>query len=275
MHNGNWLTELGDDKGSELARMTWPEARETLARAQVALIPVGSCEQHGPHMTLDTDLAIAEAFASRLSADLGPRAVLCPAVPYGLSEHHLSFPGTLTLRPSTFLSLLADLVESLARWDLRRVVLVNGHGGNVDAIRLAARTARLDHGVLVSGLMWAQLAAEESAARASGDSYGHACEIETSVAMILAPYSVRPGLVRPPGGRSSTDTLTGPPAPKVDRPTWFEEWTGDGALGDPTQASHETGAAVVEAAYRRALTFVRRFADEPLPGKETEHEQKS
>ncbi len=259
---------------AELARMTWPEAREALERARVAIVPVGSCEQHGPHMTLDTDLAVAEAFSSRLCADLGDLAVLCPPVPYGLSEHHLSFPGTLTLRPGTFLSLLADLIESLAHWNLNRVILVNGHGGNVDAIRLAARTARRDHEVLVSGLMWAQLAAEESAAHASSTSYGHACEIETSVAMVLAPSSVRPELVRPPGGRSSAGPLTSPPAPKADRPTWFEEWTEDGALGNPTHASYETGTAVVEAAYRRALTFARNFANESLPGEENEREPK-
>ena len=182
----------------ELARMTWPEVREALGHARVAIVPVGSCEQHGPHMTLDTDLAVAEAFASRLAADLGDLALLCPPIPYGLSEHHLSFSGTLTLRPSTFLAVLADLVESLDRWNLKRVIVVNGHGGNVEAIRLAARTARLDYGVLVSGLMWTQLAAEEMAARASSDSYGHACEIETSVAMVLAASSVRPELVSPP-----------------------------------------------------------------------------
>jgi creatinine amidohydrolase/Fe(II)-dependent formamide hydrolase-like protein len=95
-------------------------------------------------------------------------------------------------------------------------------------------------------------------------------EIETSVAMVLAPSSVNPELVRPPGGRLSVGPLTDPPAPKADRPTWFEEWTEDGALGDPTQATKETGAAVVEAAYRRALTFARDFANESLPGEENE-----
>jgi creatinine amidohydrolase len=223
-------------------------------------------------MTLDTDLAVAEAFAKRLSEDLGELAALCPPVPYGLSEHHLSFPGTLTLRPGTFMSLLADLIESLSRWNMKRVIVVNGHGGNIDAIRLAARTARRDHGVLVSGLTWAQLAAEESAAHASSDAYGHACEIETSVAMVLAPSSVRAELIRHPGERSSVDPLTDPPAPKADMPTWFEEWTEDGALGDPTQATKETGTAVVEAAYRRALTFARNFANASLPGEENERE---
>jgi len=90
--------------------------------------------------------------------------------------------------------------------------------------------------------------------------------------MVLALSSVRPELIRPPGGRSSVDPLTDPPAPKADRPTWFEEWTEDGALGDPTRATKETGTAVVEAAYRRALTFARNFANESLPRKENELE---
>src|SRR5919106_89489 len=131
---------------AELARLTWPEAEAALEGAQVAVLPVGSCEQHGPHMTLDTDIAIADAFARRLTDDLGELALLCPPLGYGLSEHHLGFPGKLTLRPATFAGFLSDVVESLVHWDLRRVLVVNGHGGNVAAIRLAARTARREHG---------------------------------------------------------------------------------------------------------------------------------
>src|SRR5690349_14422165 len=82
----------------ELARITWRDAGEALSRAKVALLPVGSTEQHGPHMTLDTDAAIAEAFALRLGDALGADAVIAPTVPLGMSEHHLDFAGTLTLR---------------------------------------------------------------------------------------------------------------------------------------------------------------------------------
>ncbi|MGH3306554.1 MAG: creatininase family protein, partial [Nocardioides sp.] len=88
--------------------------------------------------TVDTDLAVDEAFAQRLDAELGDDALLCPSLPYGLSEHHLAFPGTITLRPDTFIGVLLDLVESLAHWDLRRVLVVNGHGGNIDALRLVS-----------------------------------------------------------------------------------------------------------------------------------------
>jgi creatinine amidohydrolase len=252
----------------ELARLTWPEAEATLNGARLALVPVGSCEQHGPHLTLDTDIAIAVAFARRLADDLGELALLCPALGYGLSEHHLGFPGTLTLRPATFAGFLADVVESLVHWGIRRVLVVNGHGGNVDAIRLAARAARREHGALVAGVMWAQLAADEAARHARSERYGHACEIETSVAMVLAPGSLHADRVSAPRPARPPDPLSDPPRARVDRPVWFHEWTENGALGDPRLASEEIGTAVVDAAYEPALAFARRLVDEPLPEQE-------
>jgi creatinine amidohydrolase len=249
----------------ELARLTWPEAKQALERVRLALVPVGSCEQHGPHLTLDTDIAIASSLARRLADDLGELALLCPPLGYGLSEHHLGFPGTLTLRPSTLAGFIADVVESLAHWGIRRVLVVNGHGGNVDCIRLAARTARRDHGSLVAGVMWAQLAADETAQRARSDRYGHACEIETSVAMVVAPGSLHGDRIAEPRPRATADVLTDAPRAFVDRPTWFDEWTENGALGDPRLATEEIGEAVVAVAHRRALEFAHRLAEEPLP----------
>jgi creatinine amidohydrolase len=252
----------------ELARLTWPEAKEALDGARLALVPVGSCEQHGPHLTLDTDIAIAVAFARRLADDLGQLALLCPPLGYGLSEHHLGFPGTLTLRPATFAGFLADVVESLVHWGIRRVLVVNGHGGNVDSIRLAARAARREHGALVAGVMWAQLAADEAARHARSERYGHACEIETSVAMVLAPSSVHADRVAEPRPAKPRDLLTDPPRALVDRPIWFHEWTENGALGDPRLASEEIGTAVVGAAYEPALAFARKLVDASLPDEE-------
>ncbi len=249
----------------ELAHLTWPEAREALEHARLAVVPVGSCEQHGPHLALDTDIAIAEELARRLATELGDRALLCPPLGYGLSEHHMAFPGTLTLRPSTFVGFLSDIVESLAQWRLRRILVVNGHAGNIDGIRLAARSARRDHGSLLAGLIWIQLASDEIAERVTSERYGHACEVETSVAMVLAPDSVRPDEIRPPAGQRSSGPLTDPPWSKVDRATWFQEWTENGALGDARLASVEFGEAVVEVAFSRALAFAERFADEPIP----------
>ena len=88
---------------------------------------------------------------------IGDLAVLCPRLDYGLSEHHMRFPGTLTLRPDTFIDVVLEIVESLAHWEVRRVLVVHGHGGNIAALRLVSRIALRDHGSLVASLMWAQL----------------------------------------------------------------------------------------------------------------------
>jgi creatinine amidohydrolase len=251
---------------NELARMTTDEAARALATARLAIWPVGSCEQHGPHLPLETDAAVAEAIARRLASELGDDAVLCPPLGYGLSEHHLAFAGTLTLRPATYLALVADVLESLAHQGIGRVLIVNGHGGNVDALRLAGRAARRDRGMLVASLMWAVIAADAAADSAQSPAYGHACEVETSVMMALLPDRVRRERLSEPGPRHVVDELIDPPRPIVDESVWLDQWSDDGALGDPRLASEEAGHRVVEVVVDRALGFARRLADRSLPG---------
>lgn len=250
---------------NELASMTTEDAARAMAAARLALLPVGSCEQHGPHLTLDTDAAIAATIARRLAAELGDEAVLCPTLGYGLSEHHLAFGGTLTLRPATYLALVGDILESLAHHGLRRVLIVNGHGGNIDALRLVARSARRDRGMLVASFMWATIAADAAADTADSPAYGHACEVETSVAMAVIPDRVRPDRIGVPAPRHSVDPLTDPPRPTVDESVWLHEWSDDGALGDPRKATDTAGRNVIETVVERALGFARRLADRPLP----------
>lgn len=251
---------------NDLAAMTTIEAAQALDAARLAILPVGSCEQHGPHLSLDTDAAVAEAIARRLATELGDAAVLCPPLGYGLSEHHLAFAGTLTLRPDTYLALIRDILESLAHHGIGRVLIVNGHGGNIDALSLAGRAARRDHGMLVASVMWAIIAADAAADTARSPAYGHACEVETSVAMALVPDRVRPDKMADPGGRHQVEEMIDPPRPVVDQAVWFQEWSDDGALGDPRLASEEAGRTIVEVVVERALGFARRLAERPLPG---------
>lgn len=117
-----------------LARMTSPEAAEALAGADVALIPVGATEQHGPNMTLETDTAVAYQLALRIAAALHPRAVVSPPLPYGVSYHHMSFPGTKTLSPETFQAVVLEVVESLRQHGVERFFVMDGHAGNQGAL---------------------------------------------------------------------------------------------------------------------------------------------
>lgn len=250
---------------NRLAGMTSAEAEVALGSARLAILPTGSIEQHGPHLALETDTVIATNLAARLAEELGSEAVLLPRLDYGLSEHHLHFPGTLTLRPESYLRVLADIIESLAHWGQRRVLMVNGHGGNIDALRLVSRAARRDQGVLVASVMWAQIAADEIASRVNSKSYGHACESETSVAMAIAPDVVRAEKIGVPGERHSVDRLTDPPRASVDQTVLLHQWSSDGALGDPRLANAELGHAIVDAVMERTLDFSRRLMQQALP----------
>lgn len=250
---------------NRLAAMTWPDAEAALEAASLAILVTGSTEQHGPHMALEADSAIAWSLGQRLADDLGGAAVLLPRIDYGLSEHHMRFPGTITLRPETYLRLLLDIIESLATWGLRRILIVNGHGGNIDALRLVSRTALRDQACLVASVMWARIGSDEIAARVHSDGYGHACESETSVAMAIAPGVVYRDRIAAPARRWSVDPMTDPPAGIVDQAVMLHEWSEDGALGDPRLANEPDGHAIADIVAARTLDFARRLMDRPLP----------
>jgi creatinine amidohydrolase len=250
---------------SDLSHLTTVEVGAALADVKLAILPVGATEQHGPHLELCTDAAIASEMARRLDEELGELSLLCPALPYGLSEHHLTFSGTLTLRPATFISLIVEIAESLAQHGIRRLVVVNGHGGNVDAVRLAARIALRDHDVRVAHVMWATLASDVIAEEMVGRGrHNHACEVETSLALALQPSLVRRGRLAPSVAVLPPNDLTDPPAARVDVPRRFEEWTENGCLGDATRATVEFGERISRTALDRALEFARAFALEPV-----------
>lgn len=242
----------------ELSLMSWRDAKVALGAARVALVPIGSTEQHGPHMTLDTDSAIAEAFARRLGEHLGGDCILCPTIRLGMSEHHMSFAGSLTLQAPTLLGLVEDVVESLAHHGLKRVLLVNGHGGNQDGLRLAARASGRAGTSKVAALMWAALAADLILQRAATPYHSHACDIETSVALAIAPHVVLRDRIEAPSPPSGPAALAEPRS-RYDFPVPFEQWTSNGALGDPRLATKELGDEIVALALERSLDFVRRF----------------
>ncbi len=241
-----------------LAEMTWPEFRDALSAIEVALIPVGSTEQHGPGGTFGVDHGRAEAFARRLAARLYPRAVSVPAVPYGVSPHHMRFPGTITLTPDVFIAVCEQIVDSLYAHGLRRFFFLNGHGGN-----------RASLGVLLQKLMvkyedaraaWTSfttLAPQALAAHVRSPVSGHACEGELSQAMVLAPWAVREGAAGPGRVLAGVEPLGRQPAIEVSRR--FDEITADGALGNGALASREIGDAIVEEALAGAAGFLERW----------------
>lgn len=245
-----------------LARMSWPEVRSALETARLAVIPSGSCEQHGPNMTMETDAAICYGLAERLAQRLYPRALLAPLLPWGVSPHHMSFPGTITLRPETYDAVLWDVVASLKSHGLRHFLLVNGHGGNVAPLNVISMKLRRELDVRVAVMFYMQLAADVIKAGAKTTLYGHACEVEASVGLYLAPQAVKPervaGEVRPYAHAHTNIKI----AERLDYPFMFEEFTANGALGDARLATLEFGEQIVETTLERTLEFLQTFLSE-------------
>jgi len=219
----------------ELGGATWPQVEATGGDALLAL-PLGSLEQHGPHLPLDTDTRIAGALAQRLAAQR-PDVVVAPAVAYGASGEHAAFPGTLLVGHEPLAALLIELVRS-ARGAFRGVVLVNAHGGN------EATLAEVERRCAAEGddvLTW-------RAVVPGGDA--HAGRTETSIMLALDAASVRMELAEP-GRTEPIDRLL----PRL-RAEGVRPVSSNGVLGDPTGASAAEGRTLLDGLVRDLVAVV-------------------
>ncbi|WP_435179878.1 creatininase family protein [Halorussus sp. AFM4] len=220
---------------------TTTTAADALAGAEVAVLPTGSVEQHGPALPLGTDLLAARAVAET-AADRDD-AVLLPPIPVGVSAHHRQFDGTLWTDPGTFEAYVADVVASLAEHGVRKAVVVNGHGGNSDALRRAARGLRDDEVAFATPWnWWANLDAlidEEL-----DTSLGHADAVETSVMLAVAGDLVREAALEAAeehGADSWGTSVRG-------APVGFDtiDFSESGAVGEPTEGSRAVGETLLD-----------------------------
>ena len=213
----------------DLARATWPQVEATGGHGVLA-VPLGSLEQHGPHLPLDTDTRIAVAVAEGLAGHCGGVAV-APAVAYGASGEHAAFPGTLVVGHEVLAGLLVELVRS-ARSSFSGVVLVSAHGGNEEALSLVqARCAAEGDDVVV----WRLRAA-------GGDA--HAGRTETSLMLAIDPAAVRLELAE----AGCTEPLDGL-LPRL-RAEGVRPVSSNGVLGDPAGASADEGRALLDTLVR-------------------------
>jgi creatinine amidohydrolase len=250
-----------------LSEMSSPEAAEAAAReARVAILPLGSTEQHGPHLPLDVDTritaAMCEAAAREVAGEVG--VVIAPPLAVGISEHHMRFAGSLTLSPETFTAAAFEIGASLVRQGFDRLVLVNGHAGNAGAMQIVASRLRLEAGatLVVSVHEWSLAREAFAAVRDSGPGgAAHACEYETSLYLHLRPEAValeraiaEPAVAAVEGGL--VDLFLGGPYGVALGP----DFSRSGVLGDPTLATAEKGRMCFEAAVAELARLLREAA---------------
>jgi creatinine amidohydrolase len=191
----------------QLQLQTWPEVEAYLRDSRGIILPIGSTEQHGPIGLIGTDAICAETIARGVGET--ENALVGPTIAIGMAQHHLGFPGTITLRPTTLIAVLYDAVLSLARHGFERFYLINGHGGNIATVSAAfseiyaARSLAAPAGTppLKCKLQnwWASQKVQQLIKELYGEAEGtHATPSEVAVTQFAFPAAIKSALLDPP-----------------------------------------------------------------------------
>jgi creatinine amidohydrolase len=260
-----------------MGTLTGGEGRELYATNPIILLPMGSHEDQGPHAPMGDYLLaekIAELAAIRAS-ERGTRTVVAPVVPFGGDDYFGAMPGGIALAQSTLTIVLREMVASLQRHGLTRLIVINGHGGNVGPIAQVAREIYQKHGRVVPSLyLWRigySLLPKIVGAEKSAQVSGHGADPLTSIGMHLFPELMRPDLIPKARPLKTDKTLNLPftalgaasfEGAEVAMPQEYDEvyWSGVGK-GDPRLCSRETGAALTEQLTEICARFIKHYAD--------------
>jgi creatinine amidohydrolase len=256
--------------------LTSDEIRDARDAGAMVVVPVGAIEQHAVHLPVETDACLSTAVSRLAAARVSALPVLvAPTLSFGFSPHHLSHAGTISLRLGTYLAVLGDIARSMVDNGFRRILFVNGHGGNNAPLR--AKVGELVTDGLPVGTVDYWMPGEAAwIARLAGELKrgGHACEQETALMLALhrddpaevariaeAARGLPPRVIQPwiaPGHGEDPITAAGAAWPPI-----FQADDG-GYYGDPAAATVENGAAILEIIVARLAAFFAEFAATPL-----------
>jgi creatinine amidohydrolase len=242
--------------------LTWPLLREVSRETTIVVAPIAACEQHSRHLPTFTDTILVTAVADGVEQRLPKQVLLLPTQWMGASAHHLRFGATLSAEVDTHVMMICDLVTPLLEDGYQRILVLNGHGGNIDTMHMALRRlqTRYPRRQVTAASYW-EIAEKELAELAEGPrkSMGHACEFETSMVMALRPELVR---------REEIKNDPPPPEPAL-RGLYISEdmkqRTQRGAVGYPELATPEKGRKFLNAAIDRTAEVAQALLKRALP----------
>jgi len=171
-------------KSALMEELSWFDVQEYLKGDDLIILPIGSVEQHGPHLPLATDSINVLYLATQAATASG--VLVAPTIKTGVSFNHFDFPGTLSVQPETLTSLIVDVVKSLIHHGFKKIILLNGHGGNNSAIETAAIKLKIDFTKQIIGVLHSWLLCKESADVLESPIRYHADEGETSRMLVSA-----------------------------------------------------------------------------------------
>jgi len=256
LHSKIGSGKSSSDDNYNWAELTWPEAEEKLKKVDIALLPVGAIEQHGPHLTLDTDAFDAEYLAKRVAETCSePKPFVLPLIPYGVSYHHDDFSGTISVSNESLSKIVYEIGIAIAKQGINKLIIINGHGDNAPSLNFAAQMINRDAKIFVA-VDTGETSDVDMDSIVSTPNDVHAGEIETSTSL-----AVRPNLVKMDKAEKSVlkfssrylnfSSLRGVP--------WYvrtKRISESGIMGDPTIASAKKGKKMWEIMIAHLVAFV-------------------
>ncbi len=263
-------------------KLTWPEINEAIAAERVVVCPVGSTEQHGPHLPLDVDVVCPCGIAAAAARRIPEEVLVMPPFVHGYAAHVMDFPGTTNIHWQHFIDCIVDIGASLAYHGFKKIVLLNGHGSNAPNLDLAARRVNLETDAECIACSWWHLLTVDPEflpgwreSRFPGG-IAHACELETSVYLYLDEDNVRKERIvdgeiayhRYGSDFRYTDLFGHGPGTPV---SWTASYSDSGVLGQATLATKEKGRRAVEEAARQLARMLAEFRALPQPPRGDHH----
>lgn len=247
---------LSNDRRYLWGEITWPEAEVRFQKTDIALLPVGSIEQHGPHLPLDTDAFDADYLAKRVAAACSsPKPLVLPLISYGVSYHHEDFAGTISINNDTLSRLVYDVGMSVARNGIKKMVVINGHGGNSPALNYAAQMINRDAHIFVC-VDTGETSDVDINKIVETPNDVHAGEAETSTSLAVRPHLVRMDKAQKAVPSFSSRYLNFTGKRSIAWYAYTRKISASGIMGDPTKASAEKGEKIWETTIAHLVALV-------------------
>jgi creatinine amidohydrolase len=248
---------------------TWP-AVESFSKETPVIVPLGACEQHGRHLPLFVDTIQVCAVGERVEKRRSEHILLTPTLWLGSSHHHRDFPGTISIRPSVYSQVIADVARSIIAAGFKRIFFLNGHGGNeipaAAALAELIATDDIAENCYLTLASWWQVGRDALDPKRHGmatPSISHACEYETSLVLYLRPDLVRLAEAKCALPVLSTAWHQSDYGGRVSMFRRFHRLSASGAMGDPSAASAEKGSSILNAVVDEVVAFLDDFAKWP------------
>lgn len=241
---------------------TWPDIKEVIPRQPVCIIPIGSVEDHGHHLPLDVDNFLIGSLVDAVARKIPDEVLVLPGVPYGYEDHHMSFPGTITIRSEHLEAFMLDITLSLAHHGFQKILIADGHGSNMPILDLVARKTIVQSNSLCAAFIWPSLIAKtlkETRESVYPGGMSHACELETSVYLYLNEAAVQMDKAQRDINFHQSkyywhDLGGGSPVRMVE---WWTRISKTGTIGDPTLATVDKGKLWFDATVENMIEFIR------------------